>query len=546
MRRSIELLQAVLDGTTDVIFVKDLAGKYLFINRIGAKLVGKQIDDVVGVDDTALFSPEMADAIRRIDQRVIRERQSFTYEQAGPVLAPDHTFLITKSPYQNAAGEIQGVIGIARDISPQKRAAEVLSESARRFSTLTNNSPTGIYESDIAGRAIFVNNKCCELFEATRDELLSRRGWDRVHPDDLPWVTERWNKFLASEDTSYRAEFRFLFPGDRVKHIVATAIALIDGDGKRTGYIGNIMDVTDQRLTQLALERANQELECRVRERTQELLTANEQLRHEMAERLRTQERLREQQAQLAHALRVRTLGEMAAELAHEVNQPLSAISNYVHGTQQKLKSGSLSTQEIESTLEIISRESQRAADVIRRTKRFAGTHQPTTAPLNLHKLIHESLEMLAYKVREQSIQVNLELATEMPLGAGDELQVQQVIVNLLRNAIEAIAASQPAERQMTITTRHEASLLDFSVEDSGAGLQSGQQERIFEAFYTTRPQGLGLGLPISRTIIEAHGGRLWADVSCVQGARFRFTLPVWDDELLFESVARTDHLRSG
>jgi len=544
VRRSIDLLQAVLDGTTDVIFVKDLDGKYLFINRIGAELVSKTIEEVVGQDDSFLFGPEAAEAIRSIDKRVLAERRTTTYEQAGPRLAEDHTFLVTKSPYTSADGELIGLIGIARDISPQKRAAEVLTDSARRFSTLANNSPTGIYEADASGVTIYVNNKCCELFEMPRELLLQQQGWNAIHPEDYPWVAERWQRFMASDDTSYHIEFRCLFPGDRIKHIVATSVPLYDEQRKRTGFIGNVMDVTDERRAQRALELANQELEGRVKARTSELLSANVQLRHEMAERLRTEERLHEQQAQLAHALRVRTLGEMTAELAHEVNQPLSAISNYVHGTQQRLESGSLSKEEIGSTLAFIARESQRAADVIRRAKRFAGTQQPIRAPVNLHKLVHEALEMLAYKIREQQIQVVLELAAELPQAAGDELQVQQVVINLLRNAIEAIGASQPTQRLIQVTTRVGGDEVEFIVEDSGAGLQIGQPERIFEAFYTTRPEGLGLGLPISRAIIEAHGGRLWADVECALGARFRFTLPVWDDELSPQPAPRTDHLR--
>ena len=545
VRRNIDLLQAVLDGTTDVIFVKDLAGKYLFINRIGAELVGKSIDEVVGQNDVFLFGQEASAAIRSMDERVLAEGKAITYEQSGPRLAADHTFLVTKSPYRDADGELIGVIGIARDISPQKRAAEVLTDSARRFSTLANNSPTGIYEADAHGIFIYVNNKCCELFEMSREQLLQQQGWKAVHPEDYPWVAERWQRFMTSDDSSYHIEFRCLFPGDRIKHIVATSVPLYDEQRNRTGFIGNVMDVTDERRAQRALELANQELEGRVKARTSELLSANVQLRHEMAERLRTEERLREQQAQLAHALRVRTLGEMTAELAHEVNQPLSAISNYVHGTQQRLESGSLTMDEIGNTLAIIARESQRAADVIRRAKRFAGTQQPIRAPLNLHKLVHEALEMLAYKIREQQIQVVLELAAELPQAAGDELQVQQVVINLLRNAMEAIAASQPAQRLIQVTTRAGKDEVEFMVEDTGAGLQLGQPERIFEAFYTTRPEGLGLGLPISRTIIEAHGGRLWADVECARGARFRFTLPVWDDEHTPQPASRTDHLRS-
>lgn len=545
MRRDIDLLQAVLDGTTDVIFVKDAAGKYLFINRIGAQLVGKSMDEIVGQDDSSLFEPSVAANIRAIDQRVMAEGTPITYEQPGPLLAADHTFLLTKSPYRNAAGELLGVIGIARDISPQKRAAEVLADSARRFSTLANNSPTGIYEADADGASIYVNNMCCELFEASREQLLRQEGWNVIHPDDLPWVVERWQRFMASSDSSYQVEFRFLFPGERIKHIVATALPLHDELGTKTGYIGNIIDVTEQRRAQRALELANQELEGRVHERTSELVSANELLRHEMTERLRTEERLREQQSQLAHALRVRTLGEMAAELAHEVNQPLSAISNYVHGSRQRLESGLLSMQEIGSTLDFIARESQRAADVIRRAKRFASTQQPSRAPLNLHKLIHEALEMLAYKVREQQISVVLDFAEQLPPAAGDELQVQQVVVNLLRNAMEAIGVAQSPQRLIQIATRQDGANVEFSVEDSGQGLQSGPPERIFESFYTTKPEGLGLGLPISRTIIEAHGGRLWADMPCATGARFRFTLPVWDDEPTSEPAARSDRLRS-
>jgi PAS domain S-box-containing protein len=537
LRRNNDLLQAVLDGTTDIIFVKDLNGRYLFINRRGAELVGKTIEEIVGQDDSFLFAPELVPAIQAMDRRVMAEETSITYEQPGPRGAAEHTFLVTKTPYLNAQGELAGVLGIARDISPQKRAAEVVAESARRFSTLAGNSPTGIYEADAQGDLIYVNNKCCELFEVPREELLAQRGWNVIHPEDLALVTEAWQDFITSRRDSYHAEFRFLFPGGRIKHIVATALPLHNDEGVRTGFIGNMSDVTDQRRVQRELELANQELEGRVQERTRELLATNEQLRHEMAERLRTEERLREQQAQLAHALRVRTLGEMAAELAHEVNQPLSAISNYVHGTQQRLEEESLTLREVGSTLDFIAREAQRAADVIRRAKRFASTQQPTRKPLNLHKLIHEALEMLAYEAREKQIKVTLELAEHMPRAAGDELQVQQVIVNLLRNALEAIsAASSTVAQSIQISTSRQDEFVEIVVEDTGPGLQLDKPERIFEAFYSTKPEGLGLGLPISRTIIEAHGGRLWADAQCAAGARFRFTLPVWDDDFTSES----------
>lgn len=536
MRQNLDLLQAVLDGTTDVIFVKDLAGQYLFINQIGAQLVGKTVDEVIGQDDSAFFDPNRVAEIRAIDQKITVEGISLTYEQPGPPLSLDGTFLLTKSPYRDSAGTILGVLGIARDISPQKRAAEVLSESARRFSTLANNSPTGIFEADADGKIIYVNNKCCEIHETSKEKLLRGEVWSIIHPEDAPRIAADWQRFISSNETSYRVDCRLLFPDQRIKYTVGTSVALFDELGNKTGFIGNIEDVTEQKRASLALERANQELESRVKARTAELEFANDHLRQEMESRLRTEERLREQQAQLAHALRVRTLGEMAAELAHEVNQPLSAISHYAHGTIQRLEMGVLTMKEVGSTLEFIARESERAADVIRRAKRFASTQPPRRAPLDLHKLIHESLEMLAYKIREQQIEIELHMADEHPLAAGDELQVQQVIVNLLRNAVEAVAGSQAPKRLIQISIRAGKNCQEFVVRDSGPGLQSGQPERIFEAFNTTKPDGLGLGLSISRAIIEAHGGRLWADVPSASGATFRFTLPGWNDESNTES----------
>lgn len=522
-----DLLQAVLNGTTDVIFVKDLSGKFLFINRVGALYIGKSIEEVVGRLDTDIFDSQAIVAIRESDARVVAEGIPVTYEQTGSPVAAGHTFLLTKSPYRNAAGEIRGIIGIARDISPQKRAAEVLSESAERFRTLAANSPTGIYEADVRGQFIYFNNKCCELFEMSREQLQKNQGWKVIHPDDVARVAEGWQRFQSNDEKFLSVEFRLLFPIQRIKHVVATSLPLFGEMGVKTGYIGNLVEVTEQRLTQLELERANQDLENRVQKRTAELISANEQLRREMAERLRTEERLREQQAQLSHALRVRTLGEMAAELAHEVNQPLAAISHYVHGSLQRLEMGQLTMPEVGSTLEFIARESERAADVIRRTKRFASTQQPSRSRLDLHKLIQESLEMLSKRIRDQGIKVDLRLAESLPEVTGDELQVQQVIVNLLRNAIEAMADSQALPRAICITTGTSQQFVEFEVADSGPGLKSGEQERIFEPFQTTKPEGLGLGLSISRTIIEAHGGRLWSIVPNEQGATFRFTLPI-------------------
>ncbi|MCE9526055.1 MAG: PAS domain-containing protein [Planctomycetales bacterium] len=255
MRQNSDLLQAVLDGTSDAIFVKDVNGKFLFINRTGAQLLGKSIDEVIGLYDLDLYGSQAVAEIRSVDEKVVNEGVSFTFEQPGALQASDQTFLLTKCPYRDADGKILGVMGIARDISPQKRAAEVLAESARRFSTLANNSPTGIYETDADGNFIYVNNKCCELHEISREQMLQGEVWKVIHPEDSARIAAEWKKFIASDETYFRVDCRLLFADQRIKYTVGTSIPLFDEQGNKTGFIGNVEDVTEQRQASFELER---------------------------------------------------------------------------------------------------------------------------------------------------------------------------------------------------------------------------------------------------------------------------------------------------
>lgn len=660
LSNNLKLLKAIMDGTTDVVFVKDLAGRYLLINRAGAAAVGKPAAAIVGLSDLDLFEPEGAEKARMLDRQVITSGMPTTYEQQGVKQSADRSYLITKGPYRDDDGEIQGVIGIAHDVSPLKRAAETVAASAQRFRMLAALSPTGIFEYDNAGNNIYVNQRCCDIYEMTEEQLLRSEGWSLVHPEDLPRITEAWRHFTATGHVDYEVEFRLRWPDGRLKHVLAAAVPLVDEMGETRGFIGNILDLTsrkaaeaalresEQRFRQLAesisevfwlreinpfrilyinpayeassgrtcasvyadglsflegvhpddrerilkdlpeqergpfveefrivrpngdirwiqarhspvrdsagnvvriagvasditeqraarevLRQTNEDLERRVAQRTQALLHTNDQLRHEMQERLRSEERLREQQAQLAHALRLSTLGEMAAELAHEVNQPLSAITNYVRGTQRRMQAGNISLEEVLTTLETIGGEAQRAAEIIRRTKRFVASQPQSRAPLNLKQLVGEALAMLDHEVRERNVQVVLDLESldSRPV-LGDGLQILQVIVNLLRNALESLEARTDGDCRIELSIRADDDRVELSLSDNGAGLPETSEERIFEAFYTTKTEGLGLGLPISRSIIEAHGGRLWSERAKHGGAIFRFTLPIREQEI--------------
>ena len=300
--------------------------------------------------------------------------------------------------------------------------------------------------------------------------------------------------------------------------------------GDRRMFTGVVRDITERRLAQRVLEEGKAELERRVAERTAELVQANQRLRLEISERSRAEARLREQQNQLAHAARLSNLGQMAAELAHEVNQPLSVISNYVRGTQRRLQSENASLVEIEPTLAIIGKEANRAADVVRRIKSFVRKAVPIRTPLDAGAAVREAIALVELELRQRQIHSDLHLPHWLPKCAGDSVQLQQVIVNLLLNAADALETLPSGQRQVTVSVDQRDDFLEFAVADSGPGISPADTERIFDAFYSSKPEGLGLGLPISRGIIEGHGGKLWIERQQVVGACFRFTLPVWEE----------------
>jgi two-component system, LuxR family, sensor kinase FixL len=292
--------------------------------------------------------------------------------------------------------------------------------------------------------------------------------------------------------------------------------------GNRRTFSGVVRDVTERRLAQQVLEESKDELERRVAERTADL-------RQEMFERARAEERLREQQSQLAHAARLSNLGEMAAELAHEVNQPLSVISNYVRGTQRRLQADGVTIAEVIPTLEIIGKEANRAAEVIRRIKNFVRKQPPSRTPLDLGAVVREAVALVELDLRERQVQWEVHLGNPLHKCAGDAVQLQQVIVNLVLNAADALQNMPPGERRITLTVGQREEYLELAIADNGPGISPEAAGRIFDAFYSTKPEGLGLGLPISRGIIENHGGKLWGELALTGGACFRFTLPVWE-----------------
>jgi two-component system sensor kinase FixL len=246
----------------------------------------------------------------------------------------------------------------------------------------------------------------------------------------------------------------------------------------------------------------------------------------DLTEHQQTQARLRELQSELVHVSRLTAMGEMASALAHELNQPLAAISNYMKGSR-KLLAGSADpvTPKIESALDRAAEQAIRAGQIIRRLRDFVARGESEKRVESLSRLIEEAGALGLADAREQSAQLRFDLDPEADLVLADRVQIQQVLVNLFRNALEAMAQSQ--RRELIVTNRRvNDELIEIAVSDTGTGFHDEVMPNLFKTFFTTKDTGMGVGLSISRSIIEAHGGRMWAENNASGGATFRLTLP--------------------
>jgi C4-dicarboxylate-specific signal transduction histidine kinase len=275
-----------------------------------------------------------------------------------------------------------------------------------------------------------------------------------------------------------------------------------------------------RRKAEEALKQARDELETRVEDRTSELREANETLRERGEE-------LQRAQTELAHVTRVMTLGELTASIAHEVNQPLAAIVTNGNATLRWLAGATPNLYEARQAVERIIKDSYRASEVIARIRAFVKKRAPRNDLVDLNEVIIEVFALAQNQARRSHVDLKWQLNNDLPPVRGDRVQLQQVILNLIVNGLEAIARSKGGARELLVTSNQdEDENVIVAVSDSGEGLDPAKLESVFEAFFTTKPEGMGMGLAISRTIIEAHGGRLWASSNSPKGAVFQFTLP--------------------
>jgi C4-dicarboxylate-specific signal transduction histidine kinase len=281
-----------------------------------------------------------------------------------------------------------------------------------------------------------------------------------------------------------------------------------------------------RRQTEDSLRQAHAELEARVEERTLELKNANVALLNQMEAKRRTEESLQITRTELARVARITTIGELTASIAHEVNQPLAAVVANADACVAWLAHQSPNLPEARDAAERMIQSATHAADVIKRIRFLISRETAERARLQLNEIIEEAVALAELQATRNRVVIATELAADLSQIVGDRIQLEQVILNLMMNGIESMTAVNDRPRRLLIRScMQDANQINVSIQDSGVGMKADVMARLFEPFFTTRSAGIGLGLSISLSIVEAHGGRLWAESSVNQGSKFQFTL---------------------
>jgi PAS domain S-box-containing protein len=435
--------------------------------------------------------PEDRGPWREITDRAIRERSD--YEGEHRILLPDGTVKYTHTvghPVLSASGDVEQFVCTMMDITERKQAEEALRQSESYLAEAQRLSHTGSWAWNIGAKRLFWSVETFQLFgfdpnttTATPETFLGR-----VHPDDRGSIELVETELYKGNDAEY--SYRIILPDGSIKYITSVAHPILNDSGQVIEFVGTVIDVTERKKAEEA------------------------------------REALRETQAALARVSRVNTMGELTASLAHEVNQPIAAASTNANTCLRWLAADTPNIEEARAAAMRIVTDVKRAGEIISRIRQLFQKGSSEREFVDINEIIREMIVLLRGETTRYNIIVRTDLAADLPRVMADRVQLQQLLMNLMINGVEAMkAVDGPRELSIKSQSAQDAPLM-LSVSDTGVGLPQHQADQIFNPFFTTKGDGTGMGLRISRSIIESHGGRLWAAVNSPRGASFCFTLP--------------------
>jgi len=400
---------------------------------------------------------------------------------------------------------------------------------ALELAHLYERAPIALCVTDKDHRYVRINQELCDINGRSMEEHVGRTVHE-VIPHLAEQIVPMFQKVIDTAEPilDYEVHGETLrHPGEK-RVFLGNHFPLISKAGEVQYVHTMVRDITDQRRAEASLKEANDRLEERVRVRTEELVILSEELKTEAAERVRAQEEASRRHAELAHMSRVRSMGELAASISHELNQPLTAVLTNAQAALRLMARKKPDLQAIQEILEDIVVDDKRAGEVIRRLRTLLQKDPVAQEAVQLDELVSGVLPLVRSDAQGANVTINVESTPNLPPVEVDPVQVQQVVMNLLMNAIDAIRrlGSEGGEIKMEISSAGKHGV-QVTVGDNGPGIPAREIGDVFEPFVTTKPGGLGMGLAICKSILEAHGGTISVESSVPRGCCFSFTLPL-------------------
>ena len=399
-------------------------------------------------------------------------------------------------PVFDKSGRFIGYRGVGRHITERKRVEEALRRSEAYLSEAQRLSHTGTAVLRATG-PVYLSEESYRIVDLDPRQGLPDRETllRRIHPDDRDRVDAEIQAALRQQ-RDYELEFRIVRPDGTIKYLESTGHPLLSPDGHAVEILGTYIDVTERK-------RAQEE-----------------------------HERLRQVEAELAHVNRLSIMGELAASLAHEILHPIATARNNARAGMRFLEMRPPNLDEVREALSCVVRDADRAKDIVDRMREHIRKAPPRKEPFDLNETIKEVIVMVQSAIAKNRVSVRTHLADGLIPVQGDRVQLQQVLVNLILNAVEAMSSMEEGARELSISTEQSPTGgMLVAVGDSGPGIDPQRLQRVFEPFYTTKTSGVGMGLAICRSIIDDHGGRLWANANKPRGTVFQFTLPATQED---------------
>jgi len=488
LRESEARVRAIVEAAAEGILTFDGQGRIQSFNPAAERIFGYAAREVLGRGIERLIPPERPDAAAQeagappLRPGLGKERQGRRKDGRAVPLE------LAVSEFHDGVGRYYAAV--VRDISRRKHMEAALREERNFVSAVLATTAALIVVLDSQGRIVRLNKACEALLGCESQTVRGEVFWERFLPPEERSTLR--SAFESPRGGHFPTRFEgLLVASDGSQRIVVwNNTALVGGPGERDYVIATGIDVTERR---------------------------------------HAEERARAHEVVLAHMDRLNLMGAMGAGLAHELNQPLTSIYAYAQAALRMLKGGELRSERFQHAVTQVAKLAEQAGEIVRRLRDFVRRRELKSERVDIVGVIEEAMEFVKPEIRRYETTLELGLPHALPPVAGDAVQIEQVLINLIRNALEAMAGEE--RRVVTVCAeRVEDGFVQISVHDTGPGLPPEQVPQVFEAFRTTKEEGMGMGLAISRSVIEALGGRLWVEArGQTGGATFRFTLPVAD-----------------